>query len=245
MAMVESLQDPNPPGVAGLAAKVGLSATEAPLLSIGEIAARCLVALCQRVPAAVAPLRAAYARATIKEDGDARVVNAMFVFFRTEYDGRWNLSPVGSRGYVFLSLYRRAALDAPPPPRLRSCMACGRDEVPGFRLSACARCNSVYFCGRDCQAAAHGMHKLYCSTDRFVRIRDGDAEEHASQTRVTGSRRSSHAMAKHMPKIAAELGMPWEEIMEKAKAETMAKMPWRGRQAAAEAIKDAGRRLGV
>ncbi|KAH8066426.1 hypothetical protein JL722_868 [Aureococcus anophagefferens] len=224
-----SFEDPNPPGVAGLAAKVGLSATEAPLLSIGEIAARCLVALCQRVPAAVAPLRAAYARATIKEDGGARVVNAMFVFFRTQYDGRWNLSPVGSRGYVFLSLYRRAALDGPPPPRLRSCMACGRDE-------ACARCNSVYFCGRDCQAAAHGMHKLYCSTDRFVRIRDGDAEEHASQTRVTGSRRSSHAMAKHMPKIAAELGMPWEEILENAKAETMAKMPWRGRQAAAKAI---------
>ncbi|KAH8069256.1 hypothetical protein JL721_6075 [Aureococcus anophagefferens] len=55
-----------------------------------------------------------------------------------KYDGRWNLSPVGSRGYVFLSLYRRAALDGPPPPRLRSCMACGRDEVPGFRLSACA-----------------------------------------------------------------------------------------------------------
>lgn len=80
------------------------------------------------------------------------------------------------------------------------------------------------------------MHKLYCSTDRFVRIRDGDAEEHASQTRVTGSRRSSHAMAKHMPKIAAELGMPWEEILENAKAETMAKMPWRGRQAAAKAI---------
>ncbi|KAH8049827.1 hypothetical protein JL720_15500 [Aureococcus anophagefferens] len=217
-----SFEDPNPPGVAGLAAKVGLSATEAPLLSIGEIAARCLVALCQRVPAAVAPLRAAYARATIKEDGDARVVNAMFVFFRTQYDGRWNLSPVGSRGYVFLSLYRRAALDGPPPPRL---------ELHG----ACARCNSVYFCGRDCQAAAHGMHKLYCSTDRFVRIRDGDAEEHASQTRVTGSRRSSHAMAKHMPKIAAELGMPWE-ILENAKAETMAKMPWRGRQAAAKAI---------
>jgi hypothetical protein len=79
------------------------------------------------------------------------------------------------------------------------------------------------------------MHKLYCSTDRFVRIRDGDDEEHASQTRVTGSRRSSHAIAKHMPKIAAELGMPWEEILEKAKAETIGKMPWR-RQAAAEAI---------
>ncbi|KAH8094120.1 hypothetical protein JL720_4110 [Aureococcus anophagefferens] len=222
-----SFEDPNPPGVAGLAAKVGLSATEAPLLSIGEIAARCLVALCQRVPAAVAPLRAAYARATIKEDGGVREVNAMFVFFRTQYDGRWNLSPVGSRGYVFLSLYRRAALDGPPPPRLRSCMACGRDE-------ACALLGLLL--RPRLPGGAHGMHKLYCSTDRFVRIRDGDAEEHASQTRVTGSRRSSHAMAKHMPKIAAELGMPWEEILENAKAETMAKMPWRGRQAAAKAI---------
>ena len=80
------------------------------------------------------------------------------------------------------------------------------------------------------------MHKLYCSTDRFVRIRDGDAEEHASQTRVTGSRRSSHAMAKHMPKIAAELGLPWEKILEKAKAETMAKMPERRQAALKEAM---------
>ena len=52
---------------------------------------------------------------------------------------------------------------------LKTCAACGRQEDAVRAFKACARCNAVFYCGRECQKADWKAHKKACkaaSNDR-------------------------------------------------------------------------------
>ena len=58
---------------------------------------------------------------------------------------------------------------------LASCGACGAVEggAGGVRLCACAACDAVRYCGRDCQRADWTVHRLVCkilAADREIMV---------------------------------------------------------------------------
>ena len=64
----------------------------------------------------------------------------------------------GPRASTRVGLFTEA-----PPPSKGMCAGCGATSQPNGRgLLRCSKCEEVYYCGKDCQAAHWPAHKLDC-----------------------------------------------------------------------------------
>ena len=101
-----------------------------------------------------------------------------------------------------------AAAAAPPSVPAarpsRSCHRCGCDNAQK-RLSRCSRCKAVYFCSRECQAAAWPTHKGECKPTPAPAAAASPFKRPASSEALAEP--STKVACKEEPEPAASLGM--------------------------------------